>query len=132
MREIVVKTIAAGSATVEIRERCVGLNAADLRGFAITTSTGFRAVFPEAHTECDRTPCIKIGCHATHEGVRSCHGPHHLEQIEAYAAEVAATYRPARKAPAPRRAPADWTPAAFAKLADRIVDPGWVTAELLA
>jgi hypothetical protein len=131
MQSIIVKTIQAGNATVEVREIGVGLNVADLRAFEITTSTGYRAYFPEAHTECDRTPCVKIGCWATHKGENRCHGPHHLEQIEAYAAEIAATYRPARL-PAPRKAAKDWTPAAFERLAGRIVEPGRVTAELAA
>lgn len=103
---ILVDTIHAGwvdgtrkSADVEIYEVCAGLNEADLRGFEIRTSTGYRAVFPWAHTECTRIVCTKHNAFTapTRESGTHCHGLHHIEQIRAFAGEVAKTYGSDRK-----------------------------------
>lgn len=115
MQTILVETIQARGATVEIYEVCVGLNAADLRKFEIRTSTGYRAVFPDAHTECTRVVCVKHDAFTapTTESRTHCHGLHHLEQVTALARKVAKTY--GGKAPTTplkkiKYGPRDWAP----------------------
>jgi hypothetical protein len=101
-----------GGVEITIHELRAGLNAADLRGFEIRTSTGYKAVFLEAHTECDREPCVKANCWASHSPAK-CHGLHHIEQIRALAKEVAKTYGSGKRGPtntgSTRIPPRGWT-----------------------
>lgn len=98
-----VQTLRAGHfggelVNVDVYEMCVGLNVNDLRGFEIRSSTGYRAVFPEAHIDCDRAAqygiCLKP---AGHGNCRECHGTHHLYQVLAVARAVVKTYGSAKQ-----------------------------------
>jgi hypothetical protein len=145
-RAILVQTIRASflagtrkSVDVEIYELCTGLNVADLRGFRVQTSTGYVADFPEVHTECTRIVCVKHDAFTapTKESGTHCHGLHHLTQVVEFAREVAKTYGDAAKVPRTAKAPAEWTPARFDRLVDKITasselaGPSGVTAEWL-
>src|SRR4051812_5218848 len=95
---ILVDTVHAGKGVdVDVYELCVGLNLADLRGFEIRTSTGYRAVFPQVHPseDCTRDICLKPHGHSN--ACKGCHGLYHLEQIKVFAAKVAKTYGAAEK-----------------------------------
>ncbi len=91
LEEVLVETIVVQQAEVTIYASQLSPDPADLRGFEIRTSTGYRAVFPNAHTECDREPCVKPRCRVKHSPTK-CHGPHHIQQIRELAQQVAKTY----------------------------------------
>lgn len=91
LEERLVDTISVRQADVTIYELRSGPGVYGLRSFEIRTSTGYRAVFPHAHVECDRPPCVKPHCRASHSPTK-CHGPHHIEQIRELAKQVAKTY----------------------------------------
>lgn len=127
MSATLVETIAASAAVVvEIHEL------PRYAGFEIRTSTGYRATLPGLHTECSRIPCVKHDAFRapSSESRTHCHGLHHLEQVRALAHKIARTYAPASPAARPRRAPAEWTSAAFAKLAERVMQTSGATAEM--
>jgi hypothetical protein len=91
LQAVLVETLFVRHGEVTIYELRVGPDTADLHSFEIRTSTGYRAVFPHAHTECDRKPCVKPHCRASHTPTM-CHGPHHIEQVRELAQRVAKTY----------------------------------------
>jgi hypothetical protein len=69
-------------------------------GFQIMSSSGYLAVFPEAHAseDCSRTVCTKPDGHDSYIKTRNhCHGFHHIEQVYALAQEVAKTYGSAER-----------------------------------
>jgi hypothetical protein len=83
---------------VDVYELCTGLNVADLRGFEIRTSTGYRAIFPEAHIAgdtCTRDICLKPYGHDN--ACKGCHGTFHLDQVLVTARMIAKTYGAAEK-----------------------------------
>jgi hypothetical protein len=93
-----IQTIRVGEIDVDVYELCVGLNIADLRGFEIRTSTGYRAVFPQAHIvddTCTRDICLKSYGHSN--ACKGCHGTYHLDQVLVKARMIAKTYGAAEK-----------------------------------